>query len=100
MPLTAAHVKAGVALFVAFAIESWEMLSLTYVAADLRHSLDVTNTELGLVISALFFGMIPGTLVWGPVADRIGRQRTCMWSFASYGVLTLLSTVAPDYQVL
>ncbi|WP_206078052.1 MFS transporter [Prauserella endophytica] len=100
MPLTAAHVKAGAALFVAFAIESWEMLSLTYIAADLQHSLGITTAQLGLVISALFLGMIPGALVWGPVADRIGRQRTCMWSFAGYGVLTLLSTVAPNYQVL
>ncbi|WP_255953841.1 MFS transporter [Streptomyces odontomachi] len=100
MPLTRVHVKIGIALFVALAIESWEMLSLTYVSSDLRHGLHISTGQLGLVISALFLGMIPGTLVWGVIADRIGRQRTCLYSFTSYGLLALLGSAAPDYRTL
>jgi putative MFS transporter len=100
MSLTAAHVKVGIALFMAFAIESWEMLSLTYVAGDLQRGLGITTAQMGLVISALFLGMIPGSLVWGSIADRIGRRRTCTLSFATYGVITLISSVAPNYEIL
>ncbi|MFE4777790.1 MFS transporter [Streptomyces sp. NPDC056713] len=100
MSLTRAHIKIGIALFIALAIESWEMLSLTYVSADIQHSLHINTGQLGVVISALFLGMIPGTLVWGVVADRIGRRRTCLYSFTSYGVLALLGAAAPDYRTL
>ncbi|MER8162628.1 MFS transporter [Streptomyces sp. NPDC094472] len=100
MTLGASHVKIGIALFVAFAIESWEMLTLTYVSADIERDLGISTSQLGLVISALFLGMIPGALVWGSIADRIGRRRTCMYSFAGYGVLTLAGSMMPNYELL
>ncbi|MFZ3566768.1 MFS transporter [Streptomyces sp. BH097] len=100
MSLTSAHIKAGATLLAALAIESWEMLSLTYVTGDLQHDLRINAAQLGLVISALFLGMIPGALAWGPLADRIGRRRTCLWSFAAYGVFAVLSSLAPDFGLL
>jgi MFS transporter, putative metabolite:H+ symporter len=100
MALSSIHIKIGLVLFVTFAIESWEMLTLSYVAGDLGHDLHLGAGQVGLVISALFLGMIPGSLLWGPLADRIGRRATCLWSLVGYGVLTLLGSVAPNYQWL
>ncbi|MFL5449493.1 MAG: MFS transporter [Gemmatimonadales bacterium] len=100
MPFGAVHLKIGIALFVTFAIESWEMLILTYVASDLEGSLAISATQVGMVISALFLGMIPGSLLWGPISDRIGRQATCLWSLVGYGVVTLLGSLAPNYPTL
>ena len=100
MPFGSIHFKICVVLFFAFAIEAWEMLMLTYVAGDLATSLQVGMTEVGIAISALFLGMIPGSLIWGPISDRIGRKATCAWSFAGYGVFTLLSCFAPNFETL
>ncbi|WP_227471756.1 MFS transporter [Paenarthrobacter sp. YJN-5] len=100
MPFGSIHVKIGAILFIAWAIEAWEMLILTYVAGDLATSLQIGPTQVGIAISALFLGMIPGSLLWGPIADRIGRKATCAWSFAGYGVITLLSSFAPNFETL
>jgi putative MFS transporter len=100
MPFGSIHVKIGAVLFFAFAIEAWEMLILTYIAGDLATSLQVGATQVGIAISALFLGMIPGSLLWGPISDRIGRKATCAWSFAGYGVITFLSSFAPNFETL
>jgi MFS transporter, putative metabolite:H+ symporter len=97
MCLNSRHVLAGGTLFTAFVLEAWEMLALVYVGADVRRSLGIDAAGLGTLVSALFLGMIPGSLLAGTVADRIGRRRTCTWSLALYGVCTLLAAFAPAY---
>lgn len=97
MPLNSRHVLAGGTLFVAFVLEAWEMLALVYIGADVRHSLGIDAASLGTLVSALFLGMIPGSLLAGTVADRYGRRRTCVWSLALYGVCTVAAAFAPGY---
>ncbi|MGV9772065.1 MFS transporter [Streptosporangium sp. NPDC003464] len=100
MPFTRRHVLIALALFVAFVIESWEQLALIYVSGDLGTAFGVDEAGIGLVLSAVAFGMIPGALVWGPVADRIGRRPACFWSLAAYGVIALASAFAPNVETL
>ncbi|GAA4099969.1 MFS transporter [Nonomuraea soli] len=100
MPFTRRHVMAAAALFIAFVIESWEQLALIYVSADLGPAFGIDEGGIGLVLSAVAFGMIPGVLIWGPVADRIGRRPTCFWSLIAYGVIALASAFAPNLGVL
>ncbi|GAA2804894.1 MFS transporter [Crossiella cryophila] len=100
MPFTRRHWLIGLALFTAFVIDSWELVALVYVQADLAASLGIDAATVGLVLSALSFGMIPGALLWGPVADRIGRRPACFWSMVAYSVLAIASAFAPDATVL
>ncbi|GAA2207585.1 MFS transporter [Nonomuraea monospora] len=100
MPFTRRHVLIALALFVAFVIESWEQLALVYVSGDLGAKLGIDEAGIGLVLSAVAFGMIPGVLVWGPVADRIGRRPTAFWSLLAYGVIALASAFAQNAEVL
>ncbi|AQZ61506.1 Niacin transporter NiaP [[Actinomadura] parvosata subsp. kistnae] len=100
MPFTRRHVLIALALFVAFVIESWEQLALVYVSGDLGAKLGIDEAGVGVVLSAVAFGMIPGVLVWGPVADRIGRRPTAFWSLLAYGVVALASAFAPNATVL
>ncbi|QWF85382.1 MFS transporter [Amycolatopsis sp. CA-230715] len=97
MRLRPAHVRAGAVLFVAFVLEAWEMLALVYIGPDVEQSLHIDSTRMGVVVSALFFGMIPGTLLAGSIADRIGRRQTCAWSLGLYGVCTALGALAPGF---
>ncbi|MEU8401482.1 MFS transporter [Nonomuraea sp. NPDC048892] len=100
MPFTRRHVLIALALFIAFVIESWEQLALVYVSGDLGAELGIDEAGVGVVLSAVAFGMIPGVLVWGPVADRLGRRPTAFWSLLAYGIVALASAFAPNAAVL
>ncbi|MER7502668.1 MFS transporter [Nonomuraea pusilla] len=100
MPFTRRHVLIALALFIAFVIESWEQLALIYVSGDLGTGLGIDEAGIGVVLSAVAFGMIPGVLVWGPLADRIGRKPASFWSLLAYGVLAFASAFAPDVTTL
>lgn len=100
MPFTRRHVLIALALFIAFVIESWEQLALIYVSGDLGTGLGIDEAGIGVVLSAVAFGMIPGVLVWGPLADRVGRKPASFWSLLAYGVLAFASAFAPDVTTL
>ncbi|MDJ1131337.1 MFS transporter [Streptomyces iconiensis] len=100
MPFTRGHLLIGVALFMAFVIESWEQLALVYVAGDLGGEFGIDSGRVGWVLSAVALGMIPGCLVWGPVSDRIGRRAVCLWSLSAYGVIALASAFSPNFATL
>ncbi|OIJ64008.1 MFS transporter [Streptomyces mangrovisoli] len=100
MPLRRAHVLAAVALFMAFVIESWEQLALVYVSGDLGDAFGIGEGAIGWALSAVALGMIPGSLVWGPVSDRIGRRSVCLWSLGVYGAVALASALSPTFTVL
>lgn len=100
MPFTRRHVLIALALFIAFVIESWEQLALIYVSGDLGGAFGIDEAGIGLVLSAVAFGMIPGVLIWGPVADRIGRKPASFWSLLAYGAIALASAFAPDMATL
>jgi putative MFS transporter len=100
MPFGRVHVLAACALFIAFVIESWEQLALVYVTDSLGSAFHIDQGRIGWVLSAVALGMIPGSLVWGPVSDRIGRRKVCLWSLASYGVVAAASAFSPNFATL
>ena len=54
-------------------------------------SLVFITTLLGRPVGALLFGMI---------ADRIGRRKASIWSVTGFGVVTLLIALLPGYETL
>jgi MFS transporter, AAHS family, 4-hydroxybenzoate transporter len=51
---------------------------------------------MGPVFSAGLFGLMIGALIFGTIADRIGRKRIIVLSTAAFGIGTLLTVLAQD----
>lgn len=100
MPLTRVHWMAGLTLFVAFVIEAWEMMILILNSSSIATEFNLEQEKLGFLISAIFLGMIPGSLVWGKLAGSIGRRKSLIYSIGLYSVFPILSALAPSYEVL
>lgn len=100
VPLTREHLKCCLALFFVFAIEAWEMMIIVYTAPLIAKDFSLDALAVGHLIGAMFIGMLLGSLVWGKLAERIGRKGAVVWSLASYGVVSLASAFAPDYASL
>lgn len=75
MPFTKKHSFVGMALFMAFVIEAWEMMIIIMISGDIAAEFSLTPVQVGSLIGSIFLGMIPGTYVWGIVGDKIGRKK-------------------------
>jgi MFS transporter, putative metabolite:H+ symporter len=100
MPFTKRHRFVGLALFMAFVIEAWEMMIIIMVSGAIAADFALTPVQVGSLIGAIFLGMIPGTYVWGIVGDKIGRKKTIMYSLFLYGVVSAASAFSPGYEAL
>lgn len=99
-PLTREHFKSCFALFFVFVIEAWEMMIIVYCGPLISKDLNLSATELGHLIGAMFVGMAIGAIFWGSIADKIGRKKAIILSLLLYGVVSMASAFAPDYGML
>ncbi|MEM5403403.1 MFS transporter [Paraburkholderia unamae] len=51
-----------------------------------------------LVFITTLLGRPVGALIFGMVADRVGRRKASIWSVSGFGVVTLLIALLPGYQ--
>lgn len=100
VPLTREHLKCCLALFFVFAIEAWEMMIIVYTAPLIAEDFALDALAIGNLISAMFIGMLLGSLAWGKIAERVGRKHAILWSLAVYGVISLASAFAPNFLSL
>lgn len=66
--------------------------------AEIRTDLGLppASTALAGLVTTYFFGLAIGTVVYGPVSDRVGRRPTLAAGYAIYAVGALLSALAPS----
>ena len=62
--------------------------------------LDPESSSITLIITVYLLGIAAGQLIWGPIADRFGRQPAMMASVALYVIGALASALAPSMALL
>jgi MFS transporter, AAHS family, 4-hydroxybenzoate transporter len=77
-------------------IDGFDTQAIGYVAPDLARDWNLPRGALGPVFSAGLFGLMIGALIFGPVADRIGRKRIIVFSTIAFGLGTLATVFAKD----
>jgi DHA1 family bicyclomycin/chloramphenicol resistance-like MFS transporter len=66
----------------------------------LTHALGASMRAVQLTMSGLILAFGLAQMVWGPIADRVGRRPVLLWGLALYGVASLGCTLAPDIEAL
>ncbi|WP_024519176.1 MFS transporter [Bradyrhizobium sp. Tv2a-2] len=77
-------------------IDGFDTQAIGYVAPALAQEWRLPRSAMGPVFSAGLFGLMIGALIFGTIADRIGRKRIIVLSTAAFGIATLLTVLAPD----
>lgn len=75
--------------FLIIFMDGYDMAAIAYVAPLLTGEWALQKAELGPAMSAALFGLAFGSLLSGPLADRIGRKPAVIYSVLLFGIFSL-----------
>src|SRR5947209_18498656 len=81
-------------------MDGFDAQAIGYVAPSLSAAWRLPKGALGPVFGAGLFGLMLGALIFGPVADRIGRKPVIIASVLWFGVCTLMTVTADSLNSL
>lgn len=86
--------------FLIAVIEGLDIQAAGIAAAGIRKHFGLDSSQLGVFFSAGILGLLPGALVGGRFADRIGRKKVLIWSTAVFAVFTLCTVWVNSFNSL
>src|SRR5258708_14257224 len=81
-------------------LDGFDTQAIGYVAPALAKEWGLSKGALGPVFSAGLFGLMIGGLVFGPLADRVGRKKIIIFSTLAFGVGALATAFVHDVGTL
>jgi MFS transporter, AAHS family, 3-hydroxyphenylpropionic acid transporter len=94
---------AAITLGLCFAIallEGLDLQSVGVAAPRMAREFNLSVSQMGLAFSAGTFGLLPGAMFGGRLADRIGRKRVLVISACLFGLLSIATALVSDFQTL
>ncbi len=95
------HAIVTVAIYFLIAvIEGLDIQAAGIAAAGIREHFALDSSQLGVFFSAGILGLLPGALIGGRFADRIGRKKVLIWSTGVFAVFTLCTAWVNSFNSL
>src|SRR6202035_6044736 len=99
-PVGAFQVKLLLVCATVLFLDGFDTTAIGYVAPALAKEWNIGKAALGPVFSAGLFGLMIGALLFGPLADRIGRKKIIIFSTLAFGIGTLATAFVRDVNTL
>jgi AAHS family 4-hydroxybenzoate transporter-like MFS transporter len=81
-------------------LDGFDTQAIGYVAPAIAREWGLSKGALGPVFSAGLFGLMIGALLFGPLADRVGRKKIIIFSTAAFGIGALATAFVHDVTAL
>src|ERR1700692_1909401 len=99
-PVGGFQIKLLLACAAVLFLDGFDTTSIGFVAPALAKEWGLTKGPFGPVVSAGLFGVMIGALIFGPLADRIGRKNIIIFSTLAFGIGTLVTSFVNDVNTL
>ena len=86
--------------FLIAVIEGLDIQAAGIAAAGIREYFSLDSSQLGVFFSAGILGLLPGALIGGRFADRIGRKKVLIWSVGIFAFFTLCTVWVNTFNQL
>lgn len=99
-PLSGIQKRAILICIVIAIIDGFDAQSIGFAAPAIADDWGVSASSFGVVFSLGLIGMMLGGMLFGPISDRFGRRNVIIGCTIGFGVLTLLTSQAPNVEIL
>lgn len=99
-PWSRVHVRITGALGVAWILDGFETTVTGPVLANVARELHFSGAAAAWVNPIYTIGMLAGAVIFGPLADRLGRRRLFMLTLTIYALATVLTGFSWDFRSL
>ncbi|QGZ58979.1 3-(3-hydroxy-phenyl)propionate transporter MhpT [Paraburkholderia acidiphila] len=89
----------GLCLIVAV-LEGVDLQSTGVAAPRMAREFGLSVSQMGLAFSAGMLGLLPGAMIGGRLADRIGRKRVLLLSMLAFGVFSIFTAQVWSFATL
>ncbi len=100
IPFSAVQRSVLILCFIVVAIDGFDTAAIGFIAPALKAQWGLQPTALAPLFGAGLFGLMSGALIFGPLADRIGRKPILIGSVLIFGLASLVSALSPDITTL
>jgi SHS family lactate transporter-like MFS transporter len=91
--------NAVLAGFLGWTLDAFDFFILTLIIDDVAKGFGRTRPDIAFALTATLAMRPVGAVIFGIMADRLGRRLPLMLNVIFYALLSVLSGVAPNYQV-
>lgn len=81
-------------------LDGFDVLALAFTAKSIKTELSLDGKQIGTLMSAGLFGMTAGSLVLGPLADKLGRRPILLLSTALSALGMLFTYFAHSIETI
>ena len=82
-----------------FMFDAWDVTLNGFLTPLLGSYWDLSQTERGLVATGNLLGMAVGAVVWGTIADRMGRKRAFAITLLIFALFSVLGAFSPNFEI-
>ena len=98
--LTKAQKGAFFGALIGWIFDYYEVFLMTMLAVPIAKAFQLSSTEVGFLFSTQLLALAVGGVVFGYLADRIGRKKVLICTILFYSLGTMARAAAPNYAVM